>query len=131
MAWPEKLFKYSAIRKAADFAFLYGRTQDEDNTPSHDHILFAPFTGRKPVCGTAITDFTPGDDALLVVWDDSAAGACPPQMEVTADPHRAGQLQVRVGAQIVAQVSGEQAMSAATFTALPLSKAQALGLTTQ
>lgn len=126
MSWPAKLFKYSAIRDAANFGALYNPVVEDDNTPHHDAILFNASPQFGQACDTAITDFEPEDDALIVVWDDSVEETAP-QVEVLKDPARAGQMQVRMGSTVVAQVSGSAPVSVAALTTLPLSKARALG----
>ena len=76
----------------------------------------------------AITDFAPEDDSLLFIWDDSANATEPPKISIEADPEKAGELQVWMGDRVLAQVSGQSALTAAEIALIPLSSAQALDL---
>ncbi|MFC6636428.1 hypothetical protein [Sulfitobacter sediminilitoris] len=76
----------------------------------------------------AISDFEPEDDSLLFVWDDSDTEAEVPEIAVRPDPDHAGQLQVWMGDQVLAQVSGQSELSTADIALIPLSSAVTLGL---
>ena len=75
-----------------------------------------------------ISDFTAEEDSLLFVWDDAPEGSTAPEVQVLADPGNAGQLQVWLGEEVVAQVRGGQMLDTAEIALVPLSAAKALDL---
>lgn len=91
-------------------------------------LAAAWFTGDKR---TAITDFEPSEDALVVVWDDSGAPDDQPEVQLLADPFNAGQLQLCVGTNVMALVSGAAPVTGADVRTMPLSTARVLGLPVQ
>lgn len=77
---------------------------------------------------TVIPDFEPTSDSLLFVWDDSLDDVAVPKVTVEADPDHSGHLQVWMGSEVVARVSGETELQAADISLIPLSSAIALNL---
>ncbi|MEP5728671.1 MAG: hypothetical protein ABJL67_04775 [Sulfitobacter sp.] len=76
----------------------------------------------------SITDFEPEDDSLLFVWDDSDADSEPPLVSIQPDPDNEGQLQVWLQDDMVAQISGQEDLSEADISLIPLSSAIELEL---
>ncbi|MDF1729194.1 MAG: calcium-binding protein [Sulfitobacter sp.] len=78
-----------------------------------------------------ITDYTPQEDALLFVWDDSQGADLPPDIQVLPDPEGTGQLQVWADDTLVAQVTGFHGVLEVTDIALvPQSLLVSLGFAT-
>ena len=77
-----------------------------------------------------ISDFSATEDTLLFVWDDSDEDSEEPDVTLVADPDNAGQMQVRMGNEVVAQVAGSSALSEADIALIPLSVAASNGLLT-
>lgn len=75
-----------------------------------------------------IMDFAPAEDSLLFVWDD-AEGEDEPEVTIGPNPDLPGSLQVMMGDVVVANVAGETELTDADISLIPLSAAEALGLT--
>ncbi|WP_146173124.1 hypothetical protein [Sulfitobacter mediterraneus] len=74
-----------------------------------------------------IHDFEPAEDALVFVWDDSDASVPEPQVHIQEDPEETGQLQVRMGDRVMAQIGGPAPLAEADLALIPLSVARDLG----
>lgn len=75
-----------------------------------------------------ITDFEPARDTLLFVWDDTAQDTVPSDVTVQTDPSNTAQLQVWMGDEKMAQVSGASDLAPVDISLIPLSSAEALSL---
>lgn len=82
---------------------------------------------QRPLAADTIRDFSPGEDSLVFVWDDSDTSLREPAVDLLPDPDHRGQLQVRLGDRIIAQVCGNEPLDAVDIALIPLSSAQALG----
>lgn len=74
----------------------------------------------------AITDFEPARDSLLFVWDDTTEAAIPSDVTVQTDPSNTSELQVWMGNEKMAQVSGASDLTPVDISLIPLSSAKAL-----
>ncbi|MEM7520703.1 MAG: hypothetical protein AAF307_06655 [Pseudomonadota bacterium] len=81
--------------------------------------------GQAPAC---IDDFEPKDETILLIWDDTQPDSTAPNAALTAHPSKPGRLQVRIGATVMADVSGPRALSHMRLTLLPLSQARSIGI---
>lgn len=86
-----------------------------------------PRVSKRPLAANTIRDFSPGEDSLVFVWDDSDTSLREPAVDLLPDPDHSGQLQVRLGDRIIAQVCGNEPLDAVDIALIPLSSAQALG----
>lgn len=77
---------------------------------------------------TTITDFEPGRDTLLFVWDDTTDDSAPSDITVQTDPSNAAELQVWQGEEKMAQVSGAADLAPVDISLISLSSAEALSL---
>lgn len=75
-----------------------------------------------------IMDFTPNDDSLVFIWDDSAPDAEPPEVSIVTDPENPGDLQIMMGDMVVAHVTGDTPLDIADISLIPLSSAYSTGL---
>ncbi|MEW9919886.1 hypothetical protein AB2B41_09740 [Marimonas sp. MJW-29] len=148
MLWLAGLMGVSAVGAAVFMDFRIAGLSDEDHGEDNRESMAGKSSdqaadlhtssGRDEVqlfpeaCGDAplslITDFIPQDDSLLCIWDDSGVGNGPPALRVAQDPAVSGQLQVWLGDEVVAQVSGQHALDSADIALMPLSSAIALKL---
>jgi Ca2+-binding RTX toxin-like protein len=114
--------------------FLNGGGVDDLIIAGQDDVVHGGSGADQLVLGEWITqaasiiDFEPEEDSLLFIWDDSNAQSEPPDVVVQADPENEGQLQVWMGDQIVAQVSGPSQLDMADISLISLSSAKALEL---
>lgn len=142
MAWMNGLKRFLGVDNAAsadgasgpDDVFGTGEStkqlapRDETSDDAEPIALeTADVAAAKPDT-TSITDFTPEDDSLLLVWDDTIDEIEPDAVSLQVDPDNAGQLQVLMGDRVMAQVSGDVPLNAADLAMIPLSSAQALHL---
>ena len=74
-----------------------------------------------------IMDYTPADDSLVLVWDDSAATSNEPQISITADPDTLDQSLIWMNGEVVATVNGTDILPG-DIALIPLSTALHLGL---
>lgn len=77
---------------------------------------------------STVTDFVPQDDSLVFIWDDTGGAEDAPEIAMQSDPENAGHLQILIGDQVVAQISGPDALEDAEIAMIPQSSAQAMDL---
>ena len=128
----------AGIQDRDDQDFLNGGGGDDVILAGQDDIVTTGDGADQIVMGdwigaghaAHITDFVPTDDALLFVWDDSAADSEAPEVSIVADPDKAGLLNIFMRDVIVANVTGETALDSAEVMLIPLSSAFTSGLIT-
>lgn len=75
-------------------------------------------------------DYEASTDGLMLIWDDSDAGATEPEVTVATDPENPAVMQIAMNGETVAQVHGDASLSASDLTLIPLSSAVEVGLET-
>ncbi|KIN74752.1 calcium-binding protein [Sulfitobacter guttiformis] len=75
-----------------------------------------------------IMDYVADDDSLLLVWDDSEAGAAEPELTLQIDPDRFDQTLILIDGTVIAAVNGTDILPG-DIALVPLSSATQLDLT--
>ncbi|WP_282047956.1 hypothetical protein [Sulfitobacter mediterraneus] len=113
-----------SVKQAQSQACL---TQTQTQTATPDAVSPVPETAANAADWIAqdqtaqIHDFEPAEDALVFVWDDSDASVPEPQVHIQEDPEETGQLQVRMGDRVMAQIGGPAPLAEADLALIPLS----------
>ncbi|KEJ90389.1 calcium-binding protein [Sulfitobacter donghicola] len=74
-----------------------------------------------------VTDFSPLEDNLVLIWDDSVGSENEPQIQITFDPENEDQSLVMLDGAVVATVNGNDLLPS-DIALIPLSTATHLGL---
>lgn len=123
---PEDATPEAVVPKRPSFIKAVGRKLQIEGEEDDLSLHTEPWdTTRAP---DMITDFAPDEDTLLFVWDDTEGQEEPPMVTVTTDPAASGHLQVCLEDEIIASVSGPEALADADISMIPLSTAQELDL---
>lgn len=96
----------------------------EDDT-SVDQMLSDWIAERN---GADRLEYEASTEGLMLVWDDSEAGAAEPDVTVAPDPDNPEVMQIAMNGETVAQVHGDASLNASDLTLIPLSSAVEVGL---
>ncbi|QUJ76504.1 calcium-binding protein [Sulfitobacter albidus] len=91
----------------------------------NDDIVLGPWA--RAAAAVDILDYIPGEDSVVLIWDDSDDTSEEPTVNLTGDPENAGRTLVLLDGAVVASVVGTD-LSAADIALIPQSTAEGLTL---
>jgi hypothetical protein len=109
-----------------DDPIIAGQDNSVHNGDGADQIVLGDWISAGH--NAEITGFSVAEDSLLFIWDDTAPNSAEPRVTLMPDPDNAGQFQVVMEDQIIAQVSGDEDLGDTDFALIALSDAGTIGL---